>query len=97
MCVDVCVSVCMCATIRGYIEPIVYVCLLVGVSERDREGLSDLKRERIFQDAVSLACQSFQPCRKDNLAVCMIALYEWMCTYVCRCTNVNVPVMHKLW
>lgn len=67
VCVGVSVSVC--CTIRGYIEPILCasVCALVGVCERDREDLSDFKREGIFQDAISPVCQSFQPCKKDNL------------------------------
>lgn len=62
------------------------MCVLVAVCERDGEGLSDLKRERIFQDAISLACQSFQPCKKDNLAK-----YSWLYSMggtVCKCENV---------
>lgn len=60
-----------------------FVCACVVVCERHRESLSDLKRERIFQDVISLAW------------VFMVVLYVCVCTYVCKWKNINVPVMHK--
>ena len=95
VCVCVCVGVCVCvylwmfvclsARVHHYqgLHRVDSVRVLVVVCERDREGLSDLKRERIFFKMPSLQRAKVSNHAKGITWLCVCACAVWVGVYMC--------------